>query len=327
MDKSNFFYIFHGYGGENSLMPLVSYMESRGHHTLTIDSQRFLYNRSELITQLSEIKAQYSIVFISSAHVWFDTHNYSNFYWNDDSIISAIELINFLSPAYSVYYPHDLQCMMHTTEKRWLSLFNLVLLPYKSNDYYDLKHYCKRIEIIGWIKKAHENSDLTFSAPTCCSPVFFPSNIISFYQKFGAEGYADWFMRYIPQTIPLKMPAGDVEVSSILIRNGYSFFDFSSSVYEIAPRYNTIIASGDSSIVFEAALSGIPVITLLDGVFSDEEYLKNISDIEGVYPIHPDELTTFIEKTNKSHHPLIAGPNILKPFDFPSVYNYITKFN
>lgn len=320
------FYIFHGYGGENSLMPLVDYMQKKGHPTLVIDDQKFPYTRAVMFERLNELKKQYRIVLITSAHLWFDQYNYLHFYGHDPNMISALELLDYLKPDYSVFYPHDMECFMHDSEISWLTLFDLVMLPYQHNIYYKLKHLCKRVEIVYWIKK-HTNTELLVDRDNpVYKPAFFPSNIITFYDQLGAEGYADWFRRYIGPDIAIKMPAGDFGVYPILSKEGYHFLDPAKSVYDAMSDYNLIIGSGHSSIIYEAAYSGIPVISILDGCFTDEIYLKSISGINGVYPLHPEELQDFLKDINSSHKLLSTGPDILKPFDFNRVYKYLTDF-
>lgn len=95
MSTQTYSYIFHGYGGENSLMPLAHYMERKGHRVLVIDDQKFPYERSGLYHRLEDMKNQSGIVLISSAHVWFDEFNYHYFYGKDRNMISVIELIDF----------------------------------------------------------------------------------------------------------------------------------------------------------------------------------------------------------------------------------------
>lgn len=318
------YYIFHGYGGENSLMPLAEYMQSKGHPTLTIDDQKFPYSRTGLYQQLLDIMGSYEIVFISSAHLWFDEYNYANYYGHNTNIIAAIELLNFLKPSLSVFYPHDMGCFMHTSEIKWLDLFDLVLLPYKHNVYYKLKQFCRRVEIVGWIKKYRHVEPHTDPNTPIYRPAIFPSNIISFYHDLGAEGYADWFRRFIGPAIPIKMPAGDDGVYPLLSREGFQFLEPSLSVYDAMTDYNLIIGSGHSSIIYESVFSGIPVISLLDGYFPDEVYLKELSGIQGIYPVHPEELQDFLKDINENHRLLPAGPSILDPFDFERVYQYLT---
>ncbi|MEF9917340.1 MAG: hypothetical protein RR746_08280 [Lachnospiraceae bacterium] len=324
MLDTKYLYVFHGYGGENSLLPLAKYMSEQGHAIFTIDTQRFFHNREETLQLLTEQMENFRVVFLTSAHLWFDEYNYHDFYGSDPAMLSAIELMDFLHPICSVYYPHDLECFMHPSEMRWASLFDYVLLPYKNNAYYKLRKICRHVEIVGWIKKQHEISISHNNPSIQYSPVFFPSNIITFYQQLGVEGYAQWFFKYINPSIPLKMPMNEPELSTIMCKQGYTFIDASRSIYDTMSVHNLVIASGSSSIVYEAAFSGIPVITLLDGVFSDEVYRKELPGMKGIYPLHPEELNSFIEDINKNHIQLSTGPNILAPFDFEKVYHYIT---
>lgn len=326
MEAKPTIYIFHGYGGENSLMPLANHMQSKNYEILILDDQKFPYQRHEMIQTLDSLKKSHDIVFLTSEHLWFDRQNYQNIYWTDNSMLSALELMNFLSPKLSLFYPHDVECFMHGCEMRWAGLFDYILLPYKNNDYYRLKNFNPNVEIVGWIKKASESAPKIIDTFEPYSPVFFPSNIITFYQTLGAEGYADWFLKYISPSIPLKMPASDDGVFPILSERGYTFLPSSRSVYDVMAEHNLIIASGTSSIVYEAALSGIPVITLLDGVFSDETYLKELNGITGVYPVHPEELTDYIARLNHSQTVLEHGPYILKAFQFERVEDIITHF-
>lgn len=321
---NDIYYIFHGYGGENSIMPLANYIQQRGHHIFIIDDQKYPYSRADLYEKLLDIKAKHDIIFISSAHVWFDDYNFQNYYSYDPNMISSIELIDFLKPKYSVFYPHDMESFVHPSEIAWLDLFNLILLPYKHNIYYKLKHVCRNVEVVGWIKKNCDVSPHINHATPTYQPALFPSNIISFYNQLKPEGYADWFRRYIGPEIPIKMPAGDDGVYPILSQEGFRFLDPSTSVYDAMTDYNLIIGSGHSSIIYEAAFSGIPVIALLDGVFPDDVYLKSLSGIKGVYPLHPEDLQDFLNDLNRSHKLLEGGPNILPSFDFENVYQLLT---
>ena len=121
------------------------------------------------------------------------------------------------------------------------------------------------------------------------------------------------------------MPANDDGVLPILSKKGYTFLPPDQSVYDAMNGHNLIIASGTSSIVYEAALSGFPVITLLDGVFPDETYLKELHNMPGIYPIHPEELSDYIKVLNDSHTILKHSPGILPAFQFQRVIELITN--
>lgn len=323
MNTADTLFVFHGYGGENSLHPLARHFSENSFNTYVVDDQAYPCSKEEVFHSLAEKRQEYKIVYFTSAHLWFDQYNFGSLYPHDPNIISALEMLDFLHPEYTIYYPHDLECFFHQNELKWLGMFDLVLLPYKNNLYYQLLSYDIKTDVVGWIKKDKEISVNPETDASSCSPVFFPSNIYTFFQTLGAEKYADWFIRYIPSSVPLKMPGNDLRLYPYLNPKGFTFLDGSKSVYDVMSEHNLIIGSGDSSIVFEAALSGIPVISILDGVFPDEAYYNSLKGIQGVYPLHPDEVAPFLEKVNSSQIVLHTGPNILEPFNYQKVLSYI----
>ena len=323
MNTAETLYVFHDYGGENSLHPLARYFEAHQLNTYMIDNQVYPCPKEEVFNILAQKRAGRRVVYFTSAHLWFDQHNFEALYPANPDLISALEMMDFLKPDYTVYYPHDLECFFHPVELNWLSLFDLVLLPYKNNLYYQLISRGIKTDIVGWIKKEKEIPFKTDEDWEPYSPVFFPSNIYSFFQTLGAEKYSDWFLQYIPASVPLKMPGNDMRLYPFLNPKGFTFLDGSKSVYDVMAEHNLIIGSGDSSIIFEAALSGIPVISVLDRVFPDEVYLNSLKGIKGVYPLHPEEIKPFLEKINSSRTHLAAGPHILGSFDYSKVLSYV----
>ncbi len=323
MNTAETLYVFHGYGGENSLHPLARYFEMHQLNTYMIDNQVYPCSKEDVFNTLSQKRAGRKVVYFTSAHLWFDQYNFQALYPANPDLISVLEMTDFLKPDYAVYYPHDLECFFHPVELKWLSLFDLVLLPYKNNLYYQLISNGIKTDIVGWIKKEKEISKKAEESWAPYSPVFFPSNIYSFFQNLGAEKYADWFFQHIPTSVPLKMPGNDMRLYPFLNPKGFTFLDGSKSVYDVMSEYNLIIGSGDSSIIFEAALSGIPVISVLDRVFPDETYLNSLKGIKGVYPLHPEEIRPFLEKINSEQTRLATGPHILGSFDYAKVLSYV----
>ena len=102
-------------------------------------------------------------------------------------MISVIELIDFLKPVYSVFYPHDMESFVHCSEIPWLDLFDMIMLPYTHNLYYRLLGCCQRVEVVGWMKKQREVHPAIDQENPVYSPVFFPSNIITFYENWGPK--------------------------------------------------------------------------------------------------------------------------------------------
>ncbi len=314
------YFVFLGYGGENSLMPLADHLYGKGKHTIVVDDQRYPFRRDEMLEKLKHIRDNYRVVLITSSHVWFDRATYRYFDLVDDpEVFSPLEMLGFLKPDLSVYYPHDMSEFVHNSELVFLENFDIVMLPYRNNLYYRIKHLAKRTEVVGWIKKRQKTEYHSHQSGTPYKAVFFPSHVPDFYQRLGTAGFADWFRNNITKDIHIKMGAGDAGIRPVLKKEGYTFLDTSLNVYDAVNSSDLIIGSGTSSIIFEAALSGIPVVSLLDGNEPDEVVIDAVGDIPGVYPIHPNELKTFLSELNNGSREIIPGPDVLKPFEFERV--------
>ncbi|SEL96758.1 hypothetical protein SAMN04487770_12222 [Butyrivibrio sp. ob235] len=318
------YFVFLGYGGENSIHPLFDYFVSKGASAILVDDHRIPYERDEMVTRLDELSKVYSITLITSSHLWFDskTYEFSNHH-PDPNIIAPLEFLDKFHPDMTVYYPHDMGVFMHESEIPFIDQFDLVLVPYRNNMYYKLRKTCKQVEVVGWIKKRQETSVPTGLGG--CKPVFFPSNVPNFYNKLGVEGFAQWFRDNIGPDIPIKMAFGDNGIMPILSQEGYTFLDSSVTVYDAISSHNMVIGSGNSSIIFESAYSGIPTVALLDGIMPDEENLKELKGIPGVYPLHPEELKEFIRAVDAGEQELHAGPNVLIPFEFERVWEMLNN--
>lgn len=318
--KKEIYYIFLGYGGENSLMPLADHLYGKGEKTLVIDDQRYPFTRAEMLEKLKYIRENFRVVLISSSHVWFDQATYRYFDLVDDpQVLSPLEMLGYLKPDLSVYYPHDMSEFVHDSELQFLENFDIVMLPYRNNRYYRIKHIAKRTEVVGWVKKRQTTAPHEHQESTPYTAMFFPSYVPDFYQRLGVDGFADWFRKYIDKDIHIKMGAGDAGVRPILDKEGYTFLDTSLTVYDAVNTADLVIGSGTSSIIFEAALSGIPAVSLLDGNEPDEVIINAVGDIPGVYTLHPDELKPFLADLNCGKKELVPGLDVLKPFEFDRV--------
>lgn len=324
--KKETYFVFLGYGGENSLMPLADHLYGKGEHTIVIDDQRYSFQRDEILEKLKHIRDHYRVVLLTSSHVWFDRATYRYFDLVDDpEVFSPLEMLGFLKPDLSVYYPHDMSEFVHESELVFLENFDIVMLPYRNNLYYRIRHLAKRTEVTGWIKKRQQTEPRAHHPGDPYTAMFFPSHVPDFYQRLGVEGFADWFRTNFGKDIHIKMGAGDAGVRPILEKEGYTFLDTSLTVYDAVNTSDIIIGSGTSSIIFEAALSGIPVISLLDGNVPDEIIRNTVGDIPGVYTIHPEELKPFLSELNNGKRTIKAGSDVLKPFEFERVQKLLTE--
>lgn len=318
-EKTKILYVFHGYASEYSLAPLAAYFKRKGEEILELDQ----FQDDTFFDKIKEI-AEKKIIYITSWHLWFDSYNFEKVY-NKMHTISPLEMMELLKPVFSVFYPHDLQCFLHDSEMRWADLFDLVLLPYKDNTYYYLQKMCRQVACVGWIKKDTNTGDVLGKGKY--RPVYFPSNVPDSYSCLGKEGYINYLNQYFDKSIPLKF-APSIEYESIrngLEMNGHILLETELSVYDILDRYNLIITNGNSSIVWEAALNGIPVISIMDGFLARKEYMESFKGCKGVYAMEIEELNGFMEYLAESDAVLAHGDNVLGKFEFEKAYQLITQ--
>ena len=68
MNTTDTLFVFHGYGGENSLHPLARYFSANDFNTYVVDDQAYPCTKEEVFHTLAEKRQEYSIE-IGRAHV------------------------------------------------------------------------------------------------------------------------------------------------------------------------------------------------------------------------------------------------------------------
>jgi len=317
MNNRNIKYIFYGFGSAYSLEPLAKYMHSKEYDVLEMNPASDNFSG---YGDLKEIKNK-NTVFLTSFHPLLDTENLARSGIKNFNCAAPLEIIDYIKPIKSIYYPHDLTPFYSNDEMPWCNLFDLFLLPYKNNLFYRIKSECCNVLEVGWIK----NNKLNKKVDIDNNIIYFPSNI---YYGMDESNRIKWF-DYIPRTIPIK--TGNVSEAKFnkaveLAKNdGYTFLESSLNIFQLIHNSKLIITNGVSSIVTESAMSGIPVVTMLDGIETDESYLKQLPKLDWVYPLKLEEVKNFIIKVQEGKIMLNKGPNLLKEFDFEKAVEAITE--
>jgi len=317
MNNSNIKYLLYGYGSAYSLEPLAKYMYSNGFDVLEMNPANANFSVYE---DLKEIQNK-NTVFITSFHPLLDTENLTRSGIKNVNCAAPLEIMDYIKPVKSIYYPHDLTPFFCDYEMPWCNLFDLFLLPFKNNLFYKIKTDGCNVLEVGWIK----NNSLQRKIDIQNDIVYFPSNT---YYGMDESNRIKWF-NFIPKTIPIK--AGNISETKFnkaveLAKNdGYTFLESSLNIFQLIHNCKLIITNGVSSVVTEAAMSGIPVVTMLDGVESDESYMRQLIKKDWVYPLKLEEIKDFIKKVQEGRITLNKGPNLLKEFDFEKAVNEITN--
>lgn len=313
MDSKTSLYLFYGYGSEYSLAPLADRMREQGYEVLEID----ILITENVAVVLSSVKGR-RIVFLTSWHLFFDKKNF-NRYTQCQNVLSPLEVMEYLSPLRSVFYPHDLECFLHASEVRWIDLFDMVLLPFKNNDYFQLKKLCCDVSVVGWIKKT-DTKKIDTSVLDGKDAVYLPSNLTYMLGRHGIEDYVSILERFLPKTVAFKFARTEETkiLNQMLSQKGYVVLCEDMSLFDFLDQVPFVIGNGISSIIYEASLSGKTTISVLDGAQSDSEYLNKLDTLNAVYPMHLEDVRAFLE-VNAGGENLKAKSSSLRSFTFEDV--------
>lgn len=310
--NSSRLFLFYGYGCEYSLSPLARYMNDNNYDVLELD----LLNIKNVYDILKGIKGK-DMVFVTSWHLFFDKMNFDFFVTGDKNteVLSPLEVIDFLRPNRSVFYPHDLTDFMHQQEWAWLDLFDAAMVPFKCNDYFLMKKYTP-IYNVGWIKKT-KPTIVNERKGKELSTVYFPSHT-SYIKSFSPEEYFVMLEPLLKTGSKIKFPqmGGLDRHKNMLAYKGAEMIDSSKTVFDIIDGCDIVIATGSSSVMYEAGLSGRPVITILDGAMSLEQYNEILPDYSWLYKCSITEAAKLIEDVKNGTKSLCCGEDILKPMNF-----------
>ena len=310
--KSDVLFLFYGYGCEYSLAPLAKYMRDLDYNVMELD----LLYINDIGDKLSNIKGR-KVVFITSWHLFFDKTNFDLFIRTDKSVdvLSPLEVMNYLRPLKSIYYPHDLTDFLHEQEWSWLDLFDAVMVPYKNNDYYLMKRYTNVFDV-GWIKKINSTKKVQ-NKREHLRIVHFPSHS-AYIKSFSPAQYYEQWKPLFSTGVEVKFPliGGLDEYKKILDDNKIKIIDSNKTVFDIIDECDIIIATGSSSVLYEAGLSGRPVISVLDGALSVEQYNEILPNYEWLYKLEINEATELINEVKQGNKVLRSGEDMLKPMDF-----------
>lgn len=321
MNKDDIIYLFSGFGVEYSLGPLASYMKDNGFNVIELDMAK-VQNAKQVLKGLKDKK----LVYITSWHLFFDAKNFSAYYLTENEVFSPLEIIDYLKPIKSFYYPHDIGMFLHSDEWRWLDLFDAALLPYKNNDYYFIQQYTNVYDV-GWIKKWKSINKRPLNYEEI-KILYLPSNIVYHMNKYSIKEYGDMYKELLKRCDGVKFPSWPgIEVLEQMVKdNGGKVIENEKTMFEVIEDYDLVIATGASGVVDEASNSGWPVISVLDGALTDEEYKRIIPNNELIYTCSIEKAVRFIDELRQNKRQLTQGKSKIEVFNVELVMEIITKF-
>lgn len=321
MNSKDVTFVFTGFGVEYSLGPLARYMKEHGFKVVELDMSK-IENINE---SLSSLKGE-SIVYITSWHLFFDAKNFDFYYSTDKKVFSPLEIMDYLKPIKSYYYPHDIATFLHQEEWEWLDLFDAALLPYKNNDYYFIKKYTKVYEV-GWIKKWRATKRRETKKDKI-KILYLPSNIAYHMKKYTIEQYGEMYKELLARCDAVKFPSwpGIEQLEYLVKEKGGTIIENEKTLFDVIEDYDLVIATGASGVVEEAYNAGWPVLSVLDDALSEDVYRKMIPVRKEIYVYTLKEAVKFIDEIKGNKRKIDGGVQRVNEFDINKVMQIILKY-
>ncbi len=270
-------FVFFGAESEYVLHPLFVEMTKRGYacEELHATPDRSIARALEAVERSTAPK-----VLVTSSH----------FGWDERYMLSGlgvpdcpafVDIVSRLRPVFTVYYPHDLSQPLLTEETAKLPLVDLYLAPSH------IEHMfagLTDVRSVGWIKAP---KDLSAPFERWGRGLWLTMSLELVLVENGTRKtlglMTDWLRPWLSIKFP-PFPQFD-EIEGLLRRRGINIVDRNTPTPVAARHFDFVVTNGESSVVRESALMGVPTYIVTDiGLFSEtsRRNLWQFSDLENV---------------------------------------------
>lgn len=282
-------FVFFGAESEYVLHPLFSEMTKRGHRCAELHAMPGHSITRELASVIADPARK---VLVTSAH----------FSWDDRYMASAmgvpdcpalVEIIAALRPVYTVYYPHDLSQPMLTNETSCLPLIDLYLAASSLERMFSADVCVKEV---GWIKTP---SDIGVPAEKWGRGLWLTMSMEYILVESGTEKTLGFIERWLHDWLSIKFAPYPqfAELEGILTDRGINIIDRNMTPPDAARHFDFVVTNGESSVVRESAMMGIPTYIVTGiGLFgkTSSRNIWQFADLENVHIVEtlddiPDE--------------------------------------
>jgi hypothetical protein len=194
---------------------------------------------------------------------------------------ALVEIIARLRPVYTVYYPHDLSQPLLTEEVAKLPLIDLYLAPSQQERMFT---GLTDIRTVGWIKAP---CDPRSEQERWGRGLWLTMSLEMILIEQGTRKVLGQMRDWLRDWLWIKFapfPQFD-ELERKLSGHGIRIVDRHLTPPEAARHFDFVVTNGESSVVRESALMGIPTFIVTDiGLFSDSSRrnLWQYADLENV---------------------------------------------
>lgn len=240
-------------------------MHALGFKCITLPSEEWPTINSEIDLFRNE-----PFVLITTSHFLRDRVNLRDIYPDIRIGLSPLQIISSCNPICSIFYPHDPAMPMVLMEPSMLNCFDLVLWPTSWFGYHPKP---RNIIDVGWI--GDFNADCATDArlrryldngSTNELKCWFFSDFVHHHKTFGLERTFKKVLPILQQGVAIKFPAwsGSDEYESYFSDQGVDVIPSQLNTIKCIRKCSVVISNSLSGITFEAILSGVPVINLLE---------------------------------------------------------------
>lgn len=300
-------FLLFGMGSEYVLGPLAKALDQRGEEVVEIDMARV----ADPLVRLAPLRGR-SVVFVTSAHLLLDDTNFRQAYTHQGSILSPLEVMGFLRPALSVFYPHDLGEPVLREESPLLSAFDLMLVPTRQmRSFADILP----VEVVGWARLPEALRPPPGSTRGVRGLHVFSE--LAYWQREGFDALIEAWGPLWRLGLAVRLPPwpGAEEFERLLEQADIAVSPSGGDSFAAIEEADLVITNSLSSVSFEAAGAGRPVLNVVDGVHPPPIQRARVAGTPGVVV---EDLPTAIAITRevlRGERALWPAPATLLPFD------------
>lgn len=273
-------FVFFGAESEYVLHPLFVEFTNRGYRSAELHATPEHSITADLAAVIADPAPK---VLVTSSH----------FSWDDRYMMSAmevpdcpalVELIAMLEPVYTVYYPHDLSQPMLTNESSCLGLVDLYLATSPLE-----QMFAKETSVVevGWIKAP---ADIGEPVDRWGRGLWLTMSMEYILVENGTEKTLGFMEKWLQDWLSIKFAPFPqfAEIESLLAERGINIIDRNMTPPVAARHFDFVVTNGESSVVRESAMMGIPTYLVTGLGLFGKTSTRNIwqfSDLDNVHVV------------------------------------------
>jgi len=273
-------FVFFGAESEYVLHPVFVGMSERGYRCVELHATPEHSITRDLASVVADPAPK---ILVTSSH----------FSWDDRFMLSAmevpdcpalVEIIASLQPAYTVYYPHDLSQPMLTNESNCLGLVDLYLAASPLEQMFSGE---TAVSEVGWIKAP---TDIGESVERWGRGLWLTMSMEYILVEHGTQKTLGFMEKWLHHWLSIKFAPFPqfTEIEQLLTERGINIIDRNMPPPLAARHFDFVVTNGESSVVRESAMMGIPTYLVTGIGFFGKTSTRNIwqfADLENVHVV------------------------------------------